>query len=292
MRWIPCMMAVWFITWVPARALACSCLGPGITLPAFGATGVPVNTGIWVFSPQDAQLALMVAASGEGVALECVNLGHTTRCNPTADLLPDTLYRDGVTGMEFTTGSTRDDAAPAPPAELDRRYYSSNGAVYGDSCSSTNPSGVVVLTLRGGEPILVVDTSGGTDPAAPSGPVTELFAPSGLARSNEAWIGTWACTNNRPTVPGDRFPLRIGAFDVAGNFSGWVPLKEGAIPYAPPGCSSSTADGTLAAMVLLAVLSLTRKRGWVRPVSKGRLHPIHAKDGHPFADHAALHERE
>jgi len=286
------MMTVWFITWVPARALACSCLGPGVTLPGPGAVGVPVNTAIWMPTVQAQEQAWVVAASNEPVATACINLGHTTRCTPLTDLLPDTLYREPVLGMEFTTGSARDDAAPAPPAELDRRYYSSNGAVYGDSCSSANPSGVVVLTLRGGDPIVVVDTSGSTDPAAPSGVVTELVAFSGVARGNEAWIGTWACTNNRAVAPGDRFPLRVGAFDVAGNFSGWVPLKEAAVPYAPPGCASSTADGTLAAVVLLAVLLLTRKRGWVRPVSNGRLHSIHAQDGHALPDHAALHKRE
>ncbi len=263
MRWIAFLMAACLL-WTPARALACTCAVPDLRLPAQGAVGVPLNTAVWVGKTVLAESpTLTVVGMEEPVPMTCADLGPVRRCRPNAELQPLTRYRIDEIVSEFTTGTSRDETAPGAPGETARRYHSSTGVRMSQStCDPIGPAGAVELTIDSVElgTMLVVDTSREAGPGAPTAPVTEILERHPGRGTMDAWIGTWACRSNLAAEPGDRFPLRIGAFDVAGNFSGWVQLKDAAIPYAPPGCSSFTADGTLGALLLLTALATTARR--------------------------------
>ncbi len=247
---------------VPRVAHACSCLVAGATVPPLGAVDVPLNTLIWSPGPFG-EPTLTREDGAVPVPLTCTNLGTTWMCRPDAPLEPSTKYT--TTSASFTTGTTTDTEAPPLPAETARRYYSKNaggpGPGVGTSCDSPTEQGVVALTMNGGDPLVLVDTSGSTDGAPPTGPITDVVALTGASRGNEVWVGSYICVSNRPgTGPGDRFPIRVGAMDAAGNFSGWTTLEDAEIPPALPGCPGCSATRGDAVVPLLVLVMGWRRR--------------------------------
>ena len=230
-------------------------------LPAEGATNVPTNTAIWVPTSFLESVVLTDTAAGTTEALVCINLGDTLMCRPAAPLLPNRAYHMEGWLLQFTTGNGPDNEIPQPPAETGRRYYSSNGrGIALDDCDSGGASGVVVLQLRAGDAIVVVDVDESVELQDPFEPVTVVAAPTASHRGDEVWVGKWSCVNNRSSRPGDRFPLRAGAFDLSGNFSGWVRLEDAHIPWAPPGCSNAGQETGVLNLLVLVGLALARRR--------------------------------
>jgi len=229
-------IAVAVIGWRPAVARACSCdVGVNATLPADGATGVPTNAKVWV----DGTLQCLsdVASEWRVRDAEGVEVATTSSClrsknvydnflvlHPAQALQPNTTYTVGLgetTEFSFTTGAGPDHDPPALPIEVDRTVDHSGP----DRLCSDSAQHWATLIVEGEAALFVLDAGGSADldPAALAGDVVEMSVDKDLL------LGGGACH-------GDNFPggssrraettIRYGAFDVAGNFSGWSEPSE------------------------------------------------------------------
>lgn len=233
----------------PAPARACSCqVGFNATLPADGAIDVPTNTKIWIDGVLDcngypSEMApRLLDPDGADVpfTMTCLNSGNfyvqVLVLHPDAPLLPDTTYTvQPPTQIEFqfTTGAGTDDTPPEIPVEVDRAVEHTRAGPR-DTCFN-DAEHWATLTVTGEAALFVLDAGETTDldPVAVAGTVAEVTAGDVL------FLGSTACH-------GDNFPggasrraettIRYGAFDLAGNFSGWSdpdPLSLGGCSVAP-----------------------------------------------------------
>ena len=155
----------------------------------------------------------------------------------------------------FTTGEAADISPPALPIETQRTQ------VHVDASSGEDPvreHDLIDVTLSHEPGVAVVDVGATTtlDPSTLAGVVTTLGAdklvlgPTAGACGEDDW-------NAQPST------VRYGAFDVAGNFSGWTPPT--ALEIA--GCSIAThGNGVGLGGALLVLAFLARRRRW-RPLA-------------------------
>ena len=223
-----------------ARAL--SCAGPEeLRAPRDGATDVPLDTLIWGGFPSS---GVSLRGPDGIVAVEHRHIpmaGLGSRGTgmpvliPLEPLLPNTTYtveeESGANrSRQFTTGSAIDDAPPTPPALA--RSESAPGQ----------------LTLD-----FIVDDilAGELDPAsAPFASIQDVLLPTNFGDGYHAldadipvfrWLTQEATLklsfggpcSNWP-LAGDPFSARFGAFDLAGNFSGWAEIPDQEVPAPDP----------------------------------------------------------
>lgn len=249
----------------PVVAHACSCaVGLDLALPVDGSEGVPTNTKIWL----DGFLECVGGAPMAWRLLDPdgVEVAYRSRCvlshniadalltlHPVEPLRPDTMYvveeGEGNPVLRFTTGALPDLESPSLPVEIDREVEHTRP----NSCSDQRTH-QATLTLEGDGALFVLDAgdAGALDVAAIAGEVVEM---SGEPRLR---LGSSLCH-------GDNFPggasrraetaIRYGAFDLAGNFSGWT--EPDALSLG--GCS--VAAGQVAPGWLLLLMLLGRGRG-------------------------------
>ena len=144
-------------------------------------------------------------------------------------------YRsDGVISYgvlsSFETGEASDLAPPPLPIEVDRTSTSWN--ICGDLCPQGKGSQVEVHLS--GEGLIVVDLGGSQalDIDGLSGFVSTAATDGELVLG-----GGGGCGGPWPAARGETLTIRYGAFDLAGNFSGWTEEDTVTMPKIPATCS-------------------------------------------------------
>ena len=248
----------------PAQACSCALESTDLLAPADGEAGVPLNARIWVGAAHydgqldDAagQLALL-DDSGTPVSVTVTELfGNNERIGvltPEQPLQAEATYSIQAGGEEilgqFVVGDAEDTVAPDVPAELDRS--SSASARTPGMESSCGPTDVVVLDVEATGLLLVASLQDGEAPDvdAVDGEAAEL------SMDGELTVGSAGCVWSWPeAAPNSSAAVRWGAFDLAGNFSGWSAAEQVSIP--PAGCSCSAAGSSPAGGAALALLAL------------------------------------
>lgn len=261
MRLIIVLAAAAALLAAPSVARACSCGGdPPVQWPAMEATGVPTNTRIWLGNSWFYEFTTpRLRKAGEAVDLAFTistietSDGPLDVYTPGAPLAPNTAYEllacDSETcdppHLRFTTGAGPDLDPPPVPIETERSGDA--GGSRRDSCGKYK-SATVSLDAEG---LLVVEIDGGTlDPLTLSGTTTVATLDAGII------VGRGACFMHWPTSE-DSAPIRYGAFDLAGNFSGWTEPDTLTIGR---GCGCRSDAPGAPALLLLAVAALAARR--------------------------------
>lgn len=262
MRLAIMLAAVAALLATPSIARACSCGGDAPVLwPETDATGVPINARIWVGNNWFYEYTQpRLRKAGEAVNLDfTVSTINTTNgpivvYTPDDPLAPNTTYELAectsetceATNVRFTTGVGADLDPPPLPIEIDR--HGDSGGSRRDSCGKYKSVDVVLDT----EGLLVMQLDDGTlDPKTLSGTTSIVTLAHGVTVGRGACIMGWTSDDDTATV-------RYGAFDLAGNFSGWTEPDTLTIG----GCSCrSAAPGAPATLLLgVAALALRRRR--------------------------------
>jgi len=264
----------------PSVAEACSCLGDHLeSWPEDGATEVPRNAKIWLGAVARSSLAEEALASEDlfeligpegdvaitvteidsrsyGDIEELSGLWVVSPVEPMMPGLHQLLGGEGPRfGLEFTVGEMSVDEAPPVPEVVGKVYSVSGGR--GLWC----PEETRMVTLDLAEPadLLVVEQEGGDvlDTEALAGGVADA-APTG---DNTFSFGRGGCVYNwLDAERGDDTRIRLGAYDIAGNFSGWSPWIDVNISR---GCACSVRSDDprrASALVFFGVLLLSRRR--------------------------------
>lgn len=244
-------------------ARACSCGSfVDVRTPQPGASEVPTNTSIWLGISEefdfhvDALEQEFVLFSPEGESLELsstrimVDDGDVLVITSTAQLEANARYelwlcdgmrcRDEVT--DFVTGDGPDFQPPELPTELDREHD-------GRGPGPCGRAKWVDFTVEH-EGILLVDVAGAAniDAEARTGRATLATSSPHFTLGRGLCLGGW---------PGGRSAdIRLAAFDLAGNFSGWS--EPTSVSLSGCGCHTSGRDGSWLALV--CVLALSRRR--------------------------------
>lgn len=250
----------------PASARPCSCRFPtsGVAAPADGASDVPRNAKIWLGGMSErsgASLPVLVDAAGQQVPVVATTIADVLILSPVATLEPGQRHAvtsDGQPLLAFTTGEDVDDAPPEVPQVLETTATSGFPDPFG-TCGTAH---FAEMTFRadGHMTVLVREDVDALDPAGLSGDVMLATATSPVR------FGRGGCASGWPGAgPLSSTRLRLGSFDVAGNFSGLGDAELIVLP--PPGCScdaaggarsTSPAGGIAAVVALVAIASLRR----------------------------------
>ena len=258
-------------------AHACSC-AIGFTefvAPAQGASGVPSNTRIWVGVANLADA--LDPASGitlldsDGEAVGVTHSEITADLDVLAVYTPDAplavgpytvLDTAGSVITSFTVGADSDDEAPASPLEIGREASSdARGPFPTSSCGyadmvtiEVETDGLFVLANVEGADSLDVDAVAGSA--------------SQVAFDGTLRIGKAGCTFSwADAEPSATTTVRLGTFDLAGNFSGWTEPDAVTLPPAGAtgtgsGCSAAggASPGAFAFLFALGVLGALRRQ--------------------------------
>jgi len=256
---------------VPTDAAArCMCFEPEHVLLAPRGDGVPLNARVWVIS-NNGELPSpgLVDATGAPVAVDMNAMGLADGqtllvLTPRELLQPSTEYT--VLQTTFTTGTASDTTPPPAPSAISGGWVSEQGS--GACPGNCRPSDYWRSTVTSdGAHIIVADADqGGTlDPVAFTGAIavaTSVTKDRPGATTGSSWVqlGEFECAprNWLPDEPPGS--LRFGAFDLAGNFSGW---SEPAVIAARAGCQAGRSNDPWPQ--LFAILLLWR---WSRRAAK------------------------
>lgn len=244
----------------PSPALALSCaFGPTNAVPADRAMDVPVNVipRVWVVhgGGEDSFDWSLVDEDGQAVdvSLDRHVQGNTTvvAVQPDADLAPETTYTLEVSmnaqpmqSWTFSTGSARDETAPATPT-LERLRREKDRTEWGRT------DHVRVEVEAAEEPVIYELTI--TETGADGLVGTVLNPGSGEDDVDTVWAGEGLCGSD--VLLDGPVDVSVRAIDLAGNVSEASP--SGA---ATGGCNSAAAPGGLAGLVLLPIFSRIRRR--------------------------------
>ena len=223
------------ITLATRDADACLCALPGLDVPVSGSAGVPTNVRVWVSANQGEGTLRLIDAQDNVVPSETghVDLGGFPQkqrwLKPVGLLQPRSEYSVHVAVEEFagasthlvsafTTGDGPDDSAPALPAEASRR-----ASVYEDGpltgCSSC---GVSVSFEPDPARAFVVAKLAAEATGEPASLSAVSYAGSPTHEST-VFLGSGPCNSSWPGAKrGASSPVVFGAYDLAGNFSGWT----------------------------------------------------------------------
>ena len=263
------VMAAGLTLAAPAYACSCASEDTQILAPANGEAGVPRNTRVWVGSG--------VSGSGGASGLELLDsLGDPVPATVTevwgnndriSVLAPDDLLVAGETYTleldefeivgEFTVGDDTDDVPPEVPLELDRESSASSRTPGMES--SCGPTDMVTLVVDPTGHVLVAEVEGwdGLDVEAIDGGASEVSLDGVLE------IGSAGCVWSWPDAePNASTTVRWGAYDIAGNFSGWSPEESISIPSAGCSCSAGGEGARSGAAALLLALMVLSVRRW------------------------------
>jgi hypothetical protein len=229
-----------------ALVLACKIASPPVaTSPAYGATGVPLNAEIKIFS--GAGTWTLVDETGATVTTAVTaRSSEITVLRPAQLLLPNTRYTftDGVdVSSPFTTGSHSDETAPSSPGRAGYDYVPATPNLFRGSCG-------------GNLERLEIFWRGISDAETPTGEVMveALFEPAGGVLALCGLDG--ACRG--AVSMSSASTIKARTIDWAGNVSDFTEPE----PIQACGCSSGPS-----ALVLLA-LALSRpgaRRFWQGP---------------------------
>lgn len=252
----------------PSRAEACSCGFPLDVFPEDGATHVPTDARVWAFGrKEDGQEVVFATADGTPVEFErtVITLPFEALIvvSPKAPLEPQTEYDVTVqwNRVRFRTGNGPSTNGPAPVVETGRVGYvhedwsSSCSPVYGATLM-INPDPNRVLTLA------VFEGTPAPEFAKPEGAVDVAFGGAGWP-ADAITFASGACHVSWPDAKkGDVARVRLGAFDLAGRFSGWsepIAIAADRDGY-PGGCATAGAGIAAMAVVLAGVQRRKRRR--------------------------------
>lgn len=209
-------------------ALALSCAPASVVAPAPDASNVPTNTRIWCGNELGGNPLSLSDPEGEAVS-GTSSLITTVEFElgvfePDEELRPNTTYsvECGYSSHSFTTGSARLDSAPPVPDPTNWSAHAYEDSTWGDTFYITFEGASAKGTL------VVVDLEGSANlnPDAPSGSVTQaVLPPEFIALGRGPCVGGWEGAGLRAKAD-----VALGAFDVAGNFSGWSEPVEVAFP--------------------------------------------------------------
>jgi hypothetical protein len=219
------------------RASALSCALPELIAPRPEAVNVPTNTLIWCSSSPTNEVSPIRLTDPDGVV---VNGTHTRMSSsryalwifhPDSELLPSSDYlatcRRDYEGSDrtspFTTGTSAASAPPAVP-NISSMDLTAHHGYWGDSYLAT------FRNVGALDSIIVLDLGGGAalDAEAPSGHVADVEA---LSFSQDFAVGHSVCGGNWPTANlGGSNTVALGAFDLAGQFSGWSDTRSIVLP--------------------------------------------------------------
>lgn len=245
----------------PDVARACSCgIGLDLLWPAMGTQGVPTNTRLWVseIASNGRELRLRVVDDVEELLYSTSVIrtaeGSLEVFRPYSPLAPNTRYElvgcyddDCEVITRFTTGDGPDLDPPPLPVETsrdggaDRRGRTSCGESAWARVEFT-AEGLVVMQLD----------EGTLDPEL-------LFGETSIATLEDAvTVGRGACYVGWPDWNHDAATLRYGAFDLAGNFSGWT--EPDTLTLDGCGCRSDTSGAPSLALLAVVAVTLRRRR--------------------------------
>lgn len=234
-------------------------------LPEHGATDVPANARIWLnipaFSADDAGLAA-IEIIGPGGPVEVARTIIDTRWlapepeaftvldlwvfTPTAPLSPG-LHEVRIPGngdWTFTVAAAIDDEAPDVPVVENVEY------------SAYEDEGRALVTLQAAYEILILEQEGraSLDPATLSGQAVDAWS------GDFVMIGDEDCLANWEAGPGARTRIRLSAFDVAGNHSGFGEWIDIDIPGEGCNCHSGSSGALSLFLTTLVILRRPRRR--------------------------------
>ena len=261
------LVVVMALAW-PAPARACSCAEETALFPLNGATDVPTNTKIWVHGTMalfdrdsDHPFTLHLASPGREVP------GRTLELAPRLFVfIPDEQLAPGVTyqvdpshgvsdSIWFTVGAAEDVSAPELPVFSVERGEADEDNGCGSSAFAT-------VHVEAANAITVMDV-GKTSALAVeriSGHVSDGFGPgedSTIVGFRGCSVTTWSEAKRGATTT-----VRLGRFDMAGNFSGWTDSQDVEI-HGGCGCSvtsESSAWRTAIGILCLVLLGRDARR--------------------------------
>jgi hypothetical protein len=248
----------------PQRASALTCAPLEFVAPVPNAVDVPTNTRVWCSSDPLSVESPIVVTDSEGAVVS----GTQTRLSfpgygvwvfrPDSDLAPSSEYHAtcpftyGST-ISFTTGESATSGPPEVPDLSNKVLHASPDTSWGASYYAQFPG------VGGADAIIVLDLAGSAtlDAEGPSGHVADA-----TPRFTEGFlVGSYACGGNWPEAGlGASTTVALGAFNLAGEFSGWSDTLPITLPtsytteepggagchFGAAGGSSSGAAGLLA----------------------------------------------
>lgn len=246
------------IPWHSARACSIAFSQPEVVLPAEGADDVPTNVMVWAnlsFGVVETPTERAVFVAADGTVIEAtvrVLADEVLVVRPVADLEPHTQYvvractfaECPVELRQFSTGAGPSSEPPDVPVEhgrdldVDRRV---------GLCGGVSRTIELDLEFDG---VLVVDIGlPQFDEETLQGDVDVLATgdDDALVIDREAL-----------SVGSDRLDARMGVFDEAGTFSGWVELER--LDFTGCACSSAGERGGAGLGWLCVVLAACRRR--------------------------------
>lgn len=252
------------VVYLPRPAEACDCMGPSLVLPNIQSTDVPSNTKIWIES-YGCEAAELHVKGGDIVETteSTITVGRSLELMV---LHPTQLLEIGVTyelqrcsnlvwKPEFTVTKGEDATPPGIPEVVIDAVVNKGD----DGCGAERYAPLHVTT--DGELLLLdVAARASVDPSAISGHVVDV------TKNGLPWtLGEKACGTNWDFADeGDATSVRVGAFDLAGNFSDW---SAGQTVSAPDdggcGCGAvgrASFAGSWAVVTLIAAALVRRRR--------------------------------
>lgn len=229
-------------------------------LPEPGAPGVPANARLWLNLPglddyEDIETLELVGPSGPVELMRSIvdtnfvwndyrevpglDLWIFTPVEPLAPGLHE-VFVDGHSDWSFTVADAVDDEPPPIPEVESIGYI------------SEREEGEAFIALTMPQPLVVIEQEGqaGLDPLLLSGEIGEVWSGGSLR------LGRGLCLNNWAAKAGSHTRIRLSAFDVAGNHSGfgeWIDLDV------PDGCSVASSRPPPLLLLLLALFGRRRK---------------------------------
>lgn len=245
----------------PQIASACDCAFAEHTVPSSNDKNVPTNTKIWS-SAFGCTAPVLQKKDGTMVSFTTTKIENVTVIQPDADLELGSTYELTNCGnfaapTTFTVTEGPDTTPPPPPV-----FTLGETKASGGSWSSCGEELYVPLDVTFEGALLVLDIAGRSqfDPQKISGDAVDTFF-----REDKPLVGNAICGPNNWNFDedGDAIGTRLGAFDLAGNFSGMAPPQT-----VEAGCTCSTVGGysatdkgqTIAVLTLLGLSILRKKR--------------------------------
>jgi MYXO-CTERM domain-containing protein len=243
------------------EAAACDCVPLEGVLPSPTSKQVPVNTKVWL-SRFGCEAPELRKSDGTSVSFSTSKIDGTLVFHPAAVLEMGSAYEvlcsDGlVTSFTISAGV---DEEPPPTPEVSTLDAESGSGDF-SSCGSYE---YVPLLANQTDVLLTLDIAGraSLDPEALSGNVPGFFFPN-----HRPLIGNAVCSGSTWNFDSDgpASDVRLGAFDYAGNFSGWSEPET--VEGGGCGCEVAGADPArshaygILALGVLGMAALRRRRG-------------------------------
>lgn len=253
-----CTLSLCIALAAPRTAEACSCGLPELGVaPADGAVNVPTNARLWMggASPEPS----LLDASGQRVAGAVTIIDSSARWGevmavftPDAPLTPGAIYTGrGQHGRTtFTVGSGPDTTPPPVPSITSRRHdpgRTFGGTFGGTDCDSADDR-LLTLGVADRAIVTLVNINGTASLTAtvPQGAVSLMSVDDEVNIGKAACVDTWQGTGD--------IAVRLGTYDIAGNFSGWS--EESSEVVETVGCSCDSTSPSQGGVPLLAALGL------------------------------------